>query len=155
MEKNFKIILASDHAAFDLKEKIREYLQENGYDVKDMGTHSRDSVNWAEYGSKAAKLVSADPDNTRGIILCGSGIGMSMVSNKYKNVRSALCHTQYSARMSRQHNNANVLNIGARVISEKRALRIVEVWLNTGFQGGRHQDRLNYLKNQVEKNNFT
>lgn len=155
MKKKLKVILASDHAGFDLKEKIKEYLRANHYEVEDVGTHSNKSVNWAEYGAKAAGMVSKNPDTTRGIIVCGSGIGMSMVSNKFKGVRSALCQTQYSAKMSRQHNNANVLNIGARVVSEKRALRIVEVWLKTEFQGGRHKDRLDYLQNQIEKNNFT
>jgi ribose 5-phosphate isomerase B len=149
-----KIYLASDHAAFELKEEIKKHLLEQGRAVEDMGTGSPESVNWAEYGARAAAKVSKDPENSRGIIVCGSGIGMSMVSNKFKNVRAALCGDEYAAEMSRKHNNANVLNIGARVTGTEKALKIVDTWLNTGFEGGRHQTRLDFLRDQVEKNNF-
>ena len=149
-----KIYLSSDHAAFDLKAEIYRHLQEKGYSVEDMGPETDDSVNWAEYGAKAAAKVSAQPDRCRGIIICGSGIGMSIVSNKFKNVRAALCNEPYMAEMSRKHNNANVLNIGARVVDSKKALEIVDIWLNTDFEGGRHQNRLDYLNRNVEENNF-
>ncbi len=149
-----KIYLAADHAAFQLKEKIKQYLEAKGYNLEDMGAHSADSVNWAEYGAKAARHVSQDPVNNKGIILCGSGIGVSMVSNKFKNVRAALCHDVYAAEMSRKHNNSNVLNMGARVIDEETALQITETWLNTDFEGGRHQERLNFLQQEVEGTNF-
>jgi ribose 5-phosphate isomerase B len=148
-----KIYLASDHAGFELKETVKKYLLENGYTIEDMGTHSSDSVSWAEYGAKAAANVSADPENAKGIIICGSGIGMSMVSNKFGNVRAALCHDEYAAEMSRKHNNANVLNMGARVIDTETALKITHRWLNTEFEGGRHQTRLDHMR-QVEINNF-
>jgi ribose 5-phosphate isomerase B len=148
-----KIYLASDHAGFELKETVKKYLLENGYTIEDMGTHSSDSVSWAEYGAKAAANVSADPENAKGIIICGSGIGMSMVSNKFGNVRAALCHDEYAAEMSRKHNNANVLNIGARAIDTETALKITHRWLNTEFEGGRHQTRLDHMR-QVEINNF-
>ena len=149
-----KIILASDHAGFSLKMHVKKHLEEKGYSVKDMGVFSEDRANWAEYGAKAASVVSDDPENSMGIIICGSGIGMSIVSNKFKNVRAALCNDEYSAEMSRRHNNANVLNMGERVVSEELAEKIVEIWLNTPFEGGRHADRLEYISNTVEKNNF-
>ena len=150
-----KIYLASDHAGFELKEKLKNYLQEQGYDftIEDMGTYSTESASWAEYGAKAAQKVSEDPENSKGIVVCGSGIGMSMVSNKFKNVRAALCNDEYSAEMSRKHNNANVLNMGAKVIDLKTAQKIVDKWLHTEFEGGRHQKRLDDL-HQVEQNSF-
>lgn len=148
------IYLASDHAGFDLKEKVKKHLLENNLPVEDLGTHSTDSVSWSEYGAKAAAKVSADPEHSKGIILCGSGIGMSIVSNKFKNVRAALCHDVYTAEMSRKHNNANVLNMGARVIDHNTALKIVDKWLHTEFEGGRHQGRVDYLQGVVEKENF-
>jgi len=149
-----KIYLASDHAAFDLKSKIRQYLEDKGYSYEDVGTFGPESVNWAQYGAEAAAKVSQDPETTRGIIICGSGIGMSIVSNKFKNVRAALCNDITAAQMSRKHNNANVLNMGARVVDDSTALQIVDTWLNTDFEGGRHQERLNFLADSVEKENF-
>jgi ribose 5-phosphate isomerase B len=148
------IYLASDHAGFELKEKVKKYLLDNNFTIEDMGTHSDESVNWSEYGAEAAQKVSEDPGNTKGIIICGSGIGMSMVSNKFKNVRAALCHDLHAAEMSRKHNNANVLNMGARVIDTKTALEIVDKWLHTEFEGGRHQKRIDYLHRVVERMNF-
>jgi len=149
-----KIYLASDHAGFELKQIVIGYLEEKGYEYEDMGTFSKDSVNWAEYGAIAARKVSENYKNSKGIIICGSGMGMSMVSNKFKNVRAALCNDLYSAEMSRKHNNANVLNMGGRVVGKDLALKIVDVWLNTDFEGGRHQKRLDYLSNEVEEINF-
>jgi ribose 5-phosphate isomerase B len=149
-----QIFLASDHAGFELKELVKQYLLNKNFAVEDMGTGSTESVNWAEYGAKAAKKVSEDPENAKGIIICGSGIGMSMVSNKFRHVRAALCSDEYAAEMSRKHNNANVLNMGARVIDKEKALKIVDVWLNTEFEGGRHQKRLDYLHQTVEEDNF-
>jgi ribose 5-phosphate isomerase B len=152
-----KIYLACDHAAYDLKEKIKTYLVENNYDIEDMGAHSKEAVNWAEYGAKAAREVSQDPENSQGIIICGTGIGMSLVSNKFKNVRAALCHDEFTTEMSRKHNDANVLNMGARVLSEEKALQLVEIWLNTEFAGEkvpRYRQRLDYLHDVVESKNF-
>jgi ribose 5-phosphate isomerase B len=149
-----KIYLASDHAGFELKEEIKKYLLENNFTIEDMGTHSAEPVNWVEYGAKAAAKVSQDPENSKGVLVCGSGIGMSIVSNKFKNVRAAMCHDRYAAEMSRRHNNANVLTMGARAIDKDDALSILEVWLKTGCEGGRHQQRLDYLHDVVEKNNF-
>ena len=149
-----KIYLASDHAGYELKQVVIKYLKDNGYEYEDMGTYSTDSVNWAEYGALAAKKVSENYKDSKGIIICGSGMGMSMVSNKFKNVRAALCNDLYSAEMSRKHNNANVLNMGGRVVGKDLALKIVDVWLNTDFEGGRHQKRLDFLSNEIEKINF-
>lgn len=148
------IYLASDHAGFELKEKVKKYLLDNNFTIEDMGTYSTEPVDWSEYGAEAAQKVSQDPENAKGIIICGSGIGMSMVSNKFKNVRAALCHDLTAAEMSRKHNNANVLNMGARVIDTKKALKIVDKWLHTEFEGGRHQKRIDYLHQVVERMNF-
>lgn len=152
-----KIYLASDHAAYDLKEKVKKYLVENNYDIEDVGAHSTEAASWAEYGAKAAGKVSQDPVNSKAIIICGTGIGMSLVSNKFKNVRAALCHDEFTTEMSRKHNNANILNMGARVIGDEKALKLVEIWLTTDFEGKktpRYQERLDYLHNVVEKKNF-
>lgn len=152
-----KIYLASDHAAFELKEEVKKYLARNNYDVEDVGTHSTAAANWAEYGAAAARRVSEDPLNSKGILICGTGIGMSMVANKFKNVRAALCHNKFTAEMSRKHNDANILNMGARVLSPEAALEIVAIWLSTEFEGNkvpRYRQRLDYMHEIVERNNF-
>ena len=145
-----KLVLASDHAGFGLKAVIKAELLRQGKSVEDCGTHSPEPANWAEYGAKAAAAVSADPENTVGILVCGSGIGMSIVANKFKHVRAALCRDENDARTARSHNDANVLTLGARVTDSTLALRIVDVFLETPFEGGRHQARLNFLSNEVE-----
>jgi ribose 5-phosphate isomerase B len=154
LSKKMKIYLASDHAGFELKETIKNYLLNNQYAVEDVGTHSRDSVNWAEYGARAARLVSENAPDARGILICGSGIGMSMIANKFKEIRAALCHSLYTVEMSRKHNNANILTLGARILKTEDALEMVKVWLETPFEGGRHQDRIGYLQQVIEKQNF-
>ncbi len=148
------IYIASDHAGYQLKEHIKLFLNENKYKYIDVGTHSNKSVNWAEYGAKAAKDVSENYKDSIGIVICGSGIGMSIVSNKFKNIRAALCRDKNDAEMARKHNNANILNLGERVTETKDAIAIVKVFLNTEFEGGRHQERLDYLQNVIEENNF-
>ena len=148
------IYLASDHAGYKLKTFVKEYLLKKGYSIKDEGAFSEERANWAEYGARAAQAVSEDPENSVGIIICGSGIGMSMVSNKFRNVRAALCNDEYSAEMSRKHNNANVLNMGARLITAELAIKIVDVWMNTDFEGGRHSERLAFMSEVVEEKNF-
>jgi ribose 5-phosphate isomerase B len=149
-----KIYLASDHAGFELKENVKNYLLNNQYTVEDMGTHSGDSVNWAEYGAKAARMVSENASDSRGILICGSGIGMSMIANKFKNIRAALCHDIYTTEMSRKHNNANILTMGARILKTEAALAMVKVWLDTPFEGGRHQKRIDYMHQTIEGQNF-
>lgn len=135
------LIIGSDHAAFDLKENIKAYLLQMGYHVEDAGTHNTESVHYPEYGRKVASQVS-DGRFKQGILLCGTGLGMSMVANKFPGVRAALCNDLFSAAMSRRHNNANVLVMGGRVIGVDLAHEIVKVFLETDFEGGRHQLRI-------------
>ena len=145
-----KLVLAADHAGFALKEKIREYLLEREYELKDFGTFSDAATNWAMFGARAAAAVSADPAGSVGILVCGSGIGMSIVANKFRHVRAALCRDENDALTARRHNDANVLALGARVTEGDKALRIVGVFLETEFEGGRHQARLDFLSHDVE-----
>jgi len=149
-----KIYLGSDHAGVVLKGKIVEYLIDQKYDIEDLGTFDEQAVNWVQYGAEVAQKVSLDPLNACGILICGTGLGMSIVANKYRGVRAALCNEVNLAEMSRKHNNANILAMGARIIEADKARQIVDVWLNTEFEGGRHQKRLDYLTDPVEKNNF-
>lgn len=149
-----KLVLASDHAGFELKEKIKAHLLRQGRAVEDCGAYSAAAANWAEFGALAAAKVSADPEHTMGILVCGSGIGMSIVANKFRNVRAALCHDENAARLARCHNDANVLALGARTIAADSALKIVDVFLTTAFEGGRHQARLDYLRDGVENTVF-
>ncbi|KPJ78688.1 MAG: ribose 5-phosphate isomerase [Deltaproteobacteria bacterium SG8_13] len=135
------IIIGCDHAAYGLKEKIKEVLAAVGFTVEDVGAFGEASVDYPDFGKKVASGVSRG-DFDRGILICGTGIGMSMVANKYKNVRAALCAEPFSASMSRRHNDANILVLGSRVTGEALALNIVDTWLHTPFEGGRHQVRL-------------
>jgi len=135
------VIIGCDHAAFTLKETVRVFLAGAGLEVEDAGTHSEDSVDYPDYGAKVAAGVSSGKF-TRGILLCGSGIGMSMVANRFPGVRAALCNDLFSAVMCRKHNDANVLVLGGRVLGETLAIEIVKAWLETDFEGGRHQSRL-------------
>ena len=135
------IIIGCDHAAYGLKEKIKEVLTGGGYDVEDVGTFSENSVDYPDYGRQVASCVSRG-DFDRGILICGTGIGMSMVANKYKHIRAALCVEPFSASLSRRHNDANILVLGSRVTGEALALDILDTWLNTPFEGGRHQGRV-------------
>ena len=149
-----KLVLAADHAGFALKEAIKKHLEEKKYDVEDCGAFSAETANWAMYGARGAAKVSADPDNIVGILVCGSGIGMSIVANKFRHVRAALCREENDALTARSHNNANVLALGARVTDPEKALGIVDVFLSTPFAGGRHQLRLDYLSRDVENGNL-
>jgi ribose 5-phosphate isomerase B len=149
-----KVILASDHAGFKMKETIKLHLLHQHVDIEDVGTFSGESVSWVEYGAKAARLISEHPDEYKGILVCGTGGGMSMVANKFKHVRAILANDVSIAEMGRKHNNANVLSVGGRVLDESAALRIVDVFLHTPFEGGRHQTRLDNLAAEVEDRNF-
>ena len=135
------IIIGSDHAAFELKEKLKDFLTGLGIEVVDVGTHGTTSVNYADYGKKVARAIS---DNTyrRGILLCGTGLGMSMVANRFPGVRAALCSDIFSVRMSRRHNDANILVLGGRVLGDLLACELVREWLETPFEGGRHLERI-------------
>jgi ribose 5-phosphate isomerase B len=140
-ENKTPIIIGCDHAAYPLKEKIKAYLIEKGIAVEDAGTHSEDSVDYSDFGIKVASMVSAGTFE-RGILICGTGIGMSMVANRFPRVRAALCTDLFSAIMSRRHNNSNVLVLGGRVTGEGLALELVNTWLETPFDKGRHQSRI-------------
>ena len=145
-----KIIVASDHAGFKLKEQLIAYLESQKYDVVDGGTSSAESVDYPDIGFPAAEKV-ADGLVDFGIAICGSGIGMSIVTNKVKGVRAALCTSENIARLSRQHNNANMLILPGRFISFEEAKKIVDTWLTTKFDGGRHQRRIDKIKKYEER----
>lgn len=136
-----KIIIGCDHAAYELKDKIVALLKEKGLEVNDIGAHTKDSVNYPDYAKEVSNaVVSGEAD--KGILLCGTGLGMSMAANRHEGIRAALCNDVFSAKLSRQHNDSNVLVMGARVIGDILANEIVKTWLETEFEGGRHQTRL-------------
>jgi ribose 5-phosphate isomerase B len=147
-----KIAIGSDHAGFGLKEDVLGLLGSLDIAIVDCGTNTTESVDYPDFGAKVAELVSSG-EVERGILICGTGIGMSMVANKYPKVRAALCNDLFSAKMSRMHNDANVLVLGGRVIGKDLASEIVKVWLTTPFEGERHLKRLNKIKNIEEKLN--
>lgn len=135
------IVIGCDHAAYEMKEKLKAYLLRNGHTVEDAGAYSTESVDYPDYGKKVAALVS-EGRYARGILLCGTGLGMSMVANRFPGVRAALCHDLFGTIMSRRHNDANILVLGGRVTGETLAEEMIKVWLSTPFEGGRHQKRL-------------
>ena len=139
-----RIGIGSDHGGFELKEHIKDYLEKEGIDYLDYGTNSLDSVDYPDYGKKLAEgVISGEVD--KGIAICGTGIGISIACNKVKGIRCALCGDTYSARMSVEHNNANIIALGGRVIGKDLAVEIVSVWLKSQFQGGRHGRRVNKI----------
>ncbi len=139
-----KIAIGSDHAGFHLKERIKEFLKAKGHEVIDFGTNSEDSTHYPLFAKNVALAVQRG-EADRGILVCGTGIGMSITANKFKGIRAALCLNEYMARMSRLHNDANILCLGDRVLGEELALSIVEVWIETPFEGGRHRKRLDLI----------
>ncbi|EDP74951.1 ribose 5-phosphate isomerase B [Hydrogenivirga sp. 128-5-R1-1] len=141
-----KIAVGSDHAGFPLKERIKEFLLEEGHEVIDFGTTSEESTHYPLFARDVSLAVQSG-EADRGILVCGTGIGMSITANKFRGIRAALCFNEYMARMSRLHNDANVLCLGDRVIGEDLALAIVEVWLKTPFEGGRHAKRVELIAN--------
>lgn len=138
------IAIACDHSALETKETIKKLLDDMGLAYKDFGTNSEESCHYPIFGARAAKAV-ASGECERGILICGTGIGMSLAANKVKGIRCVACSEPYSARLSRAHNNANMLAIGARVIGPEMAKMIVGEFLNTAFEGGRHQVRVDML----------
>ena len=141
-----KIAIASDHGGFDLKENIIAFLLKKGLEIDNLGAHSTDSVDYPDYGIKLAQAIT-DKKFVRGILICGTGVGMSIVVNRFPGIRGALCSDVYTAKMCREHNDSNVLIMGGRVIEVSLAIEILETWLNTEFEGGRHQRRLDKIKN--------
>lgn len=139
-----KIAIGCDHGGFGLKGEIVNLLEELGHTIMDCGTDSNESVDYPDFAKAVCDKVQEGPCD-RGILVCGTGIGMSMAANRYGKVRAALCHELFTARMSREHNDANVLCLGERVVGPGLALEIVRVWLATDFSGGRHQRRIAML----------
>ncbi len=138
------IAIASDHAGREIKDDIKEYLCTRGVNVVDMGVNSDASVDYPDYGIPVAEKVSSG-EIPRGILVCGTGIGMSIVANKFKSVRAALVNDAYTARMAKEHNNANILVIGGRVVGKGLAREMVREWMDAVFEGGRHQRRLDKI----------
>ncbi len=136
-----KIVLAADHAGFGLKEKIKEHLENKGIDVKDLGTDSPDSVDYPDFGHKLASEIE-NGNFSYGISICGSANGINMTTNKHQGIRSAICWSEEIARLARLHNDANICSLPARFVEEKLALKMVDIFLNTGFEGGRHKRRI-------------
>jgi len=136
-----KIFISSDHAGFKLKEKIKDYLNIQKINFEDLGPMDDSSVDYPDYAHKVAKKVKLNKSNI-GILVCGSGIGMNIAANKHKNVRAAQCFNLKSTKLSRLHNDANIITLGSRLISKKNAIRFVSVFLNTKFDGGRHLKRI-------------
>ena len=136
-----KVSLASDHAGFNLKEKIKKFLIKKKIKVIDLGPKNNKSVDYPEYAKKVARNVSSKKSNM-GILVCGSGTGMSMSANKFKKISAAVCYNKASTRLSRQHNNANIMALGARLTKKSDVIKLVNVFLNTKFEGGRHLRRV-------------
>jgi ribose 5-phosphate isomerase B len=147
-----KIALGADHAGYELKDKIKEHLQQQGFDVRDEGTSSAESVDYPDYARAVAHDVSQQRADL-GILVCGSGIGMAIAANKVDGIRAANVSSEYEAQMSREHNNANVLALGARIINVDAAFRIVDKWLTTQFAGGRHERRVEKIMAIEKKEN--
>jgi ribose 5-phosphate isomerase B len=145
-----KIIIAADHAGYALKEALKFFLTELGLVVTDVGTDSDQAVDYPDPGGKAAEAVSIGLF-PRGILICGSGIGMSIVANRFPGVRAALCLDEETARLSRLHNDANILVLAGRKTDPETARRIVRMWLTTPFEGGRHQRRLDKMSKMISK----
>ncbi|HLW26355.1 MAG TPA: ribose 5-phosphate isomerase B [Kiloniellales bacterium] len=135
------IALASDHAGFALKQVLAEHVRAQGYEVMDLGTHTPDSVDYPDYGTAMAEAIAKGAAE-KGILVCGTGIGISIAANRHHAVRAALCHNSSTARLARQHNDANVLALGARIVGEEVAKDCVSAFLETAFEGGRHAGRV-------------
>lgn len=145
-----KIAVACDHGGYELKKEIKKYLTENNYEVMDFGTDSTDSCDYPDYALPAAEAV-ANGECERGILVCSTGIGVSIVANKVPGVRCAHCHDTYCAEFTRLHNDANMLALGAKVVGAGYALKIVEIFLNTQFEGGRHRRRVDKISAVEQK----
>jgi len=139
------IVIGCDHAGYEMKEKVKQYLENKNYSIIDVGTASVQSVDYPYYGHEIGREVAKNK-SSKGIAICGSGIGISIAANKIKGIRAALCTSKEHAEMSRKHNDANVLALGSRMTSEKDIVSIIDVWLSTKFEGGRHLDRINMIE---------
>lgn len=146
-----KIAIAADHGGFELKNSMVEYIKELGYEVNDFGTDSADSVDYPDYARKVCEDIQNEKSDL-GILICGTGIGMSLAANKFSGIRAACVSDVYSAKMSRNHNNANVLCFGARVVGDEVAKLLIKTFLENEFEGGRHERRVNKIMD-IEKEN--
>ena len=146
-----KIAIANDHAATDLKNEIKDYLEQKGYEIVNFGMDGHESIHYPEYAEPAANAVAAG-DCDLGILICGSGVGVSLCANKVNGIRCVVCSEPYSAQMSRRHNNTNMLAFGARVVGPDMAKMIVDAWLDAEFEGGRHQTRVDMMMD-IERRN--
>lgn len=145
-----KIAIASDHAGFGLKEEIVKFLRGKQAEVMDLGTYSEDSVDYPDYAEKVADAVS-DRKAEKGILVCGTGIGMAVSANKKKGIIAALVYSDYTAEMAARHNNANVITLGARTMNKDDVLRYVDIWMHTTFEGGRHENRVKKIVDLEKK----
>ena len=147
-----KIGIGNDHAALEMKNQVMEYLEEKGYEVINYGTNTPESCNYPEFGEKVGRaVVSGEVDC--GILICGTGVGISLAANKVKGVRAVVCSEPYSAKLSKQHNNTNILAFGARVVGSELAKMIIDEWLGAEFEGGRHQTRVDMIMAIENKDN--
>lgn len=146
-----KIGIGNDHSALELKAEIIGFLKEKGYEIVDFGTNSTESCDYPIYGEKVARAVAAG-EVEKGILICGTGLGISLAANKVEGIRSVVCSEPFTAKMSRAHNNCNILALGARVVGAELAKMIVDTWLSTEFEGGRHQRRVDMIMD-IEKRN--
>ena len=138
------IVIGSDHGGLELKQAVCELLAQKGVTFKDLGTNDGDSVDYPDFAAKAAReIVSGHA--TEGILICGTGIGMSIAANKFPGIRAALVHDEFTAQMAREHNNANILVMGGRILSPDVGKKLVEIWLESDYAGGRHQNRLDKI----------
>jgi ribose 5-phosphate isomerase B len=140
------IAIASDHGGFELKTKVVEKLRSDGYEINDLGTYSEESVDYPNYGKLCGEEVARGKAE-KGIVICGSGIGISIAANKVKGIRCALCTSEIMAELAAKHNNANMLALGGRLTETELAFRIIDKWLETEFEGGRHERRIDLLNN--------
>lgn len=138
------IPIGADHAGFQLKERVKTHLEAKGYEVKDFGCYSEESIDYPDYAHPVAAMVEEN-ENMLGIVICGSGNGINMTANKHQGIRSALCWKKEIAELARQHNNANIIALPARFITEEEGIEMVDVFLATAFEGGRHQNRVNKI----------
>ena len=139
-----KIVVGSDHGGYELKNQVIEHLKARGIEVEDLGCYSTDSVDYPEYGQKVAKAVAAGQAD-KGVVCCGTGIGISIAANKVKGIRCALPYDDFTAEMCKRHNDANVVSFGGRTLPPEKVMHLIDIWLDTEFEGGRHERRVNML----------
>ena len=140
-----KLAIGNDHVAVDMKKEIKEYLESKGIEVVDVGTNSTERFNYPVSGYKVAKMVAGNEVDA-GVLICGTGVGISLAANKVRGIRACVCSDPYTARLSKQHNNTNIIAFGARVIGIETAKMIVDEWLNAKYEGGRHKNRIDMIK---------